>query len=94
MLYSDIFPKGHPLYGALLKPLGPHPFRAGLTPREIRLALRLMGRTEAGVARSLGISTPEVTAVVSGRKRDRQIARGIALALKVHPRAIWPRWAR
>jgi DNA-binding XRE family transcriptional regulator len=59
-------------------------------PIEIKIAFIRLGKTQAEVARNLGVSNVIVTNVIKGRRTSKRVKAAIAKALGKRVSELWP----
>ena len=61
-----------------------------MSPTEIRIKMIQHGVTQAGIARSIGVSPSMVNRVIDGLAISDRVRRGVAEAIQTDVKRIWP----
>jgi len=59
-------------------------------PLEIKIALIRSRKTQAQIARKLGVSKAQVTMVIKGKRAQKRVRRAIAKAVGKRVEELWP----
>jgi lambda repressor-like predicted transcriptional regulator len=59
-------------------------------PLEIKIALLRAGKSQAKIARRLGVSKAQVTMVIKGKRAQKRVRRAIAKAVGRRVNELWP----